>query len=171
MSPTLAKCHCWGNRGVGRAILIGAAGQTAAHKHRNNIIPMLFIAAEQAVFEQEWGVAGAILDRSRVVLNVRGYPENNLDVPFRNQFQTLATAVIFGQRSVRASLPGEIVTKLLLESRRHGDQRCNPVWLLSLSGRDPVEPIGEVILRRGFFDGKKTIKRNCAQVNRKTRKT
>jgi len=111
---------------------------------------VLLVSGGDSIFHQELPVAESIVGGIRVVHDVGRHCEDDLEILCRDDFQTLAYAVVIGSDAAIVSLPLNVVAEFLFKPRSGRGEGGNPVRLFGLRLGYHVEPIGkESVLCRG----------------------
>src|ERR1035437_7906893 len=96
---------------------------------------MLFIVRVDALLGKKRNVAKAI-GRTIGTIEKRRKINDDLCMLFWNQFQPLAVSIVPNRKGLWVVLMHKVSSELLLQSRRHSNQRGYPVRLFSLCGAD-----------------------------------
>ena len=115
----------------------------------HNIIAVVLVGREQAVFDEEHRPIARALSRPFRARGSDVWRRRQNDLPVIGRYQLnpgtarspvidKALAVPLGARSV--FLVVDVPAKLLFKPRRHRHEWCHPAWLRRLAGRHHVEP-------------------------------
>jgi hypothetical protein len=96
---------------------------------------MLFIAGEEALLHVEGDVTEAI-GCAVVAIEKRRQVDEDFRMSFGNEFETLAIVVVPDFLGLGVIAVDEVGAELLLQTRRDGDERGDPVGLLALGFSD-----------------------------------
>src|ERR1035437_2230120 len=132
IAPSLSKRQGRGDYRVRSTVLVRAGGNGRSQECCEDVVALLFILREEAIFHQESLISPAVLHSRLIVHEIGRNADDDLHVLRRNQFQPFTAAVVFSCRSARMSLPKDVVPYLLLQSRRNGKHWSDPVRLFRL---------------------------------------
>ena len=104
---------------------------------------MLFVSGRDSIFHEDLPVAESIVGGIRVVHDVGRNGEDDLDILCRDDFQTLAYAVVIGSDAAIVSLPLNVVAKFLFEPRSGRVDWSDPVRLFGLRHGYHAKPISK----------------------------
>jgi len=112
LTEALSDCKRGSNNGTAASVCVLARWNRASHKRGHNRIAMLLVARVEPVLRQKGGVAKTVRCTIGTIEEWRNI-EDELSVPFGNQFQRFAIPVVPDGEALGVVLMNEVAANLL----------------------------------------------------------
>src|SRR5208337_967435 len=142
------------------ALRVLSRGNAHLEESRQYVVSVLLVFREDSIFHQELPIAESVFG-IRVVHDVGRDGQDDLELFRRNDFQTLAHAVVVRNDAAIVRLRLDVIPKLLFEPGSGRGEGSNPVGLLALRSGYHGEPILEETVRMNRGSGRSGIGRRC----------